>query len=78
MTQENAQKDTKNGATETQAALETVRAMVDSAKAQIRDTSKALSEVSDSVKQAMREHKAQSADLEKARTTLQKLQAINL
>ena len=59
-------------------ALEQVLATAQAAKGRLRDAAGALTELSASVKQAIREHKSQTADLEKARTMLQKLQAINL
>ena len=59
-------------------ALEQVLATTQDARGKLREAVSALSELSASIKQAIRDHKSQSADLEKARTMLQKLQAINL
>ena len=55
-------------------ALDKVLAAVETAKAKLKDATSSLSEVADAVK----EGKAQAGDLEKARATLQKLQAISL
>lgn len=60
------------------AALDKVLLAIDTAKGKLREAATALVEVADAVKTAVRDGKAQSADLEKARATLQKLQAINL
>jgi DNA polymerase-3 subunit beta len=59
-------------------ALDKVLTAVETAKAKLREAVASLSEVADAVKTAVKEGRAQAADLEKARTTLQKLQAISL
>lgn len=51
---------------------------VETARTKLRETTSALVDVSDALKAAAKEGKAQASDLEKARTTLQKLQAISL
>jgi hypothetical protein len=51
---------------------------VETARAKLREGVAALVDVADALKAAAKEGKAQAADLEKARTTLQKLQAISL
>jgi hypothetical protein len=51
---------------------------VENARAKLREGVSALVDVADALKAAAKEGKAQAADLEKARTTLQKLQAISL
>lgn len=59
-------------------ALDKVLAAVETAKGKLKDAVVSLSEVADAVKVAVKEGKAQAGDLEKARVTLQKLQAISL
>ena len=59
-------------------ALDKVLLALETARGKLRDATGSLSEVADAVKAAVREGKAQSVDLEKARATLQKLQAISL
>lgn len=59
-------------------ALDKVLAAVETARGKLRESATALADVTDAVKTALKEGKAQAADLEKARTTLQKLQAISL
>lgn len=51
---------------------------VETARAKLREGVAALVDVADALKAAAKEGKAQAGDLEKARTTLQKLQAISL
>jgi hypothetical protein len=51
---------------------------VENARAKLREGVSALVDVADALKAAAKEGKAQAADLEKARTTLAKLQAISL
>jgi DNA polymerase III sliding clamp (beta) subunit (PCNA family) len=51
---------------------------VETARAKLREGVSALVDVADALKAAAKEGKTQAADLEKARTTLQKLQAISL
>jgi DNA polymerase III sliding clamp (beta) subunit (PCNA family) len=67
-----------NGTTEQGSALDKVLTAVETAKGKLREAASALVEVSDAVKTAHKEGRAQAADLDKARTTLQKLQAISL
>lgn len=64
--------------TEELSALDKVLAAVENARGKLRDAVSSLSEVTDAVKVAVREGKTQAVDLEKARATLQKLQAISL
>lgn len=64
--------------TEEVGALDKVLAAVEAARGKLRDAVSSLSEVTDAVKVAVREGRTQTADLEKARATLQKLQAISL
>jgi DNA polymerase-3 subunit beta len=71
------EKSNENGTTEG-TALDRVLASVETARAKLKETVTSLSEVADAVKVAVKEGKAQSGDLEKARVTLQKLQAISL
>ena len=71
-------KENENGTTEQGTALDKVLAAVETAKAKVKEAVTALSEVADAVKVAVKEGKAQASDLDKARTTLQKLQAISL
>ena len=59
-------------------ALDKVLAAVETARGKLKDAVSSLSEVTDAVKVAVREGKTQAGDLEKARATLQKLQAISL
>ena len=70
-------KDT-NGTVEQGSALDKVLASVETAKAKLKEAVTSLSEVADAVKVAVKEGKGQASDLEKARATLQKLQAISL
>lgn len=65
-------------ANEPSQALEQVLVTTQAARGRLREAASSLAELTASVKQAIREHKSQSADLEKARNMLQKLQAINL
>ena len=51
---------------------------VETARTRLRDTASALVDVADALKAAAKEGKTQAGDLEKARMTLQKLQAISL
>jgi DNA polymerase III sliding clamp (beta) subunit (PCNA family) len=51
---------------------------VETARAKLREGVAALVDVADALKAAAKEGKTQASDLEKARTTLQKLQAISL
>ena len=51
---------------------------VENARAKLREGVSALVDVADALKAAAKEGKMQSADLEKARMTLQKLQAMSL
>jgi DNA polymerase III sliding clamp (beta) subunit (PCNA family) len=64
--------------TEEVGALDKVLAAVETARGKLKDAVLSLSEVTDAVKVAVREGKTQAVDLEKARATLQKLQAISL
>ncbi len=59
-------------------ALDKVLAAVETARTKLRESASALAEVADAVKTAVKDGRAQASDLEKARTTLQKLQAISL
>jgi len=68
----------KNGTTEQGTALDKLLTAVDTAKGKLREAASSLAEVADAAKTAVKEGKAQGGDLEKARTTLQKLQAISL
>jgi DNA polymerase III sliding clamp (beta) subunit (PCNA family) len=67
-----------SGTIEQGSALDKVLASVETAKAKLKEAVTSLSEVADAVKVAVKESKSQAGDLEKARTTLQKLQAISL
>jgi len=67
----------KNGTTEP-TALDRVLAACETAKGKLREAASSLAEVADAAKTAVKEGKTQGGDLEKARTTLQKLQAISL
>ena len=67
-----------NGTTEQGTTLDKVLVAVESAKGKLKEAVASLSEVADAVKLAVKEGKAQAGDLEKARATLQKLQAISL
>ena len=67
-----------NGTGEQGTALDKVLNACETAKIKLREAASALSEVADAVKAAVKEGKAQAADLEKARATLQKLQAFSL
>jgi Sec-independent protein translocase protein TatA len=53
-------------------------AACETAKTKLREALCALSEAVGTIKDAAKEHRAQSADLEKARATLAKLQAMSL
>lgn len=59
-------------------AMDKVLLALETARGKLRDAASSLSEVTDAVKVAVRENKGQTADLEKARATLLKLQAISL
>jgi len=67
----------ENGNTEP-TALDRVLVACEAAKGKVTEAGSALTELAKSIKEATREGKAQASDLEKARTTLQKLQAITL
>jgi DNA polymerase III sliding clamp (beta) subunit (PCNA family) len=67
----------ENQTTETSTIDKAIQA-VETARAKLREGVTALVDVADALKAAAKEGKAQAADLEKARTTLQKLQAISL
>ena len=67
-----------NGTTEQGTALDKVLSAVETAKCKLREAVGSLSEVAESVKQAVKEGKAQAGEVEKARLTLQKLQQISL
>ncbi len=59
-------------------AMDKVLLALETARGKLRDAASSLSEVTDAVRVAVRENKGQTADLEKARATLLKLQAISL
>lgn len=77
-TGENKEETRMTEKTEEVGALDKVLAAVETARGKLRDAVSSLSEVTDTVKVAVREGKTQAGDLEKARATLQKLQAISL
>jgi DNA polymerase-3 subunit beta len=77
-TMKEANGNATQGTQEQATALDKVLAAVDTAKNKLREAASALVEVADTVKLAHKDGKAQAADLEKARATLQKLQAISL
>lgn len=70
--------ENENPSNEPSQALEQVLATTQEARGKLREAGSALSELSTAIKQAIRDHKSQSTDLDKARAMLQKLQAINL
>jgi len=67
-----------NGTTEQGPALDKVLSAVETAKTKLREAVGSLADVAESVKQAVKEGKAQAGEVEKARLTLQKLQQISL
>jgi len=67
----------KNGATEPN-ALDRVLAACEAAKGKVAEAGSALTDLVRAIKDAAKENKTQASDLDKARTTLQKLQAISL
>ncbi len=70
--------DKKENQTPEPSTLDKAVQAVEVARAKIRETASALVDVADALKAAAKEGKTQATDLEKARTTLQKLQAISL
>lgn len=77
-TMKEANGNATQGTEEPATALDKVLTAVDTAKTKLREAAASLVEVADAVKLAHKDGKAQAADLEKARATLQKLQAMSL
>ena len=74
----NEQTDKTNKQTEDKPALERALEAFDAAKCAVRDANSMLVTLAAELRNVVRDQKAQASDLEKARTTLAKLQAINL
>jgi len=67
-----------NGTAGQESALDRVLAACETAKGKVTEAGTALTDLARAIKDAAKENKSQTADLEKARATLTKLQAISL